>query len=300
MSAAPRISVCLCTCERPALLAALLPRLAAQQRDEADALEIIVADNDAARSAQPVVEQFARASAVPVHYVSEPRRNIALARNASVAPARGEYVAFIDDDERPPPDWLATLLRTARAHDGAAVLAPVRPHFETPPPGWLLRGGFCDRAEHPTGHPMPWQECRTGNVLIRRDALMAVADGAGPFRAAFGTGGEDKDLFMRLARAGHRFVWCNEAAVDETVPPERWRRRFLLRRALLRGRNNLGLEGQRGALLARSLVATPVYALALPFTLPLGQHVFMQCCVRLCDHAGRLLAAVGLNPVHTR
>ena len=38
---------------------------------------------------------------------------------------------------------------------------------------------------------------------------------------------------------GHYFVWCNEAPVYETVPPERWKKSVILKRALLRGKVNL-------------------------------------------------------------
>jgi hypothetical protein len=48
---------------------------------------------------------------------------------------------------------------------------------------------------------------------------------------------------------------------------------------------------------AKSAVAAPLYTLALPFAAVLGQGRFMSCLVRLCDHLGRLLAAVGINPI---
>jgi cellulose synthase/poly-beta-1,6-N-acetylglucosamine synthase-like glycosyltransferase len=54
------------------------------------------------------------------------------------------------------------------------------------------------------------------------------------FRAEFGSGGEDRDLFRRLIDKGCKFVWCAEAPVYEVVPPERFKRSFMLRRALLR------------------------------------------------------------------
>jgi hypothetical protein len=56
----------------------------------------------------------------------------------------------------------------------------------------------------------------------------------------------------------------------------------------------------RANLVARSLVAVPVYLAMLPFTLLWGQHVFMKYSIKLCDHAGRLLALVSLNPVRER
>jgi hypothetical protein len=146
---------------------------------------------------------------------------------------------------------------------------------------------------------MHWEESRTGNVLFRRSL---IAGDAQPFLEAFGTGGEDKDFFMRMAQRGHAFCWCNEGITYETVPPDRWTRRYMLTRALLRGNNILKHPGQRLRLrlLATSAVAAPAYSVALPFTLLFGQHVFMKYCIRLCDHAGRLLGAVGLNPVKAR
>ena len=105
---------------------------------------------------------------------------------------------------------------------------------------------------------------------------------------------------MRLVQQGHVFVWCNEAVVYETVPRARWQRRYMLKRALLRGNNILKHRQRRPQLIGRSVLAVPAYSLMLPFTLAFGQHVFMKYCIKLCDHAGRLLAVLGINPVRER
>jgi hypothetical protein len=177
------------------------------------------------------------------------------------------------------------------------VLGPVRPHFDNPPPAWIVRGRFCERPEHPTGTVMDWNDCRTGNLLFRRSIIPA---GEAPFREEFGTGGEDKDFFMRMTQRGHVFVWCNEGVAFETVPPNRQTRRYMLGRALLRGRNSLKLTRGRVVLLLKSFIAVPLYALALPITLIFGQHQFMRYCIRFCDHFGRLLTLLGLNPMRER
>jgi glycosyltransferase involved in cell wall biosynthesis len=293
----PHVTVCVCTFQRPQMLRRLLEKLALQQTRGRCTHSVVVCDNDPARSAQAVVEGFRGSSSLPVVYASEPRKNIALARNETLRHATGDFVAFIDDDEFPEPDWLWQMLQTCETHGAAGILGPVRPHFETPPPAWIVKGGFCERPEHPTGRVMHWEECRTGNVLFRR----AIIEGeARPFLEEFGTGGEDKDFFMRMAQRGHVFRWCNEGIAWETVPPDRWTRGYMLRRALLRGNNILKHPGQQFALLSRSAVAVPAYTLLLPFTLLMGQHVFMKYCIRFCDHAGRLLGAMGLNPVKAR
>ncbi len=293
----PRVTVCTCTFRRPRMLRRLLDTLLLQQTGGRFEYSVVVCDNDPARSAEVVVAEFKEVTALLVAYVSEPRTNIALARNAALRAANGEFIAFIDDDEFPEPDWLHRMLQACVDHDAAGILGPVRPHFENPPPAWIVRGGFCDRPEYPTGRVVHWEESRTGNLLFRRSIL---EDEAPAFREEFGTGGEDKDFFMRMAQRGHVFRWCNEGIAWETVPPERWTRRYMLHRALLRGNNILKLPGQKLGLLVRSAVALPVYLVMLPFTLLGGQHVFMKYCIRFCDHAGRLLGAVGLNPVKER
>lgn len=298
MSGRPEhITVCICTFQRPERLQRLLEELAAQDARGAFRFSIAVADNDAAGSARAVVEAFGARFGVAVSYAVEPRQNIALARNRALALAQGEYVAFIDDDELPARDWLWQLHRACVAGGVAGVLGPVLPLFEQEPPAWLRRGGFYDRPVHRTGEVLSWPQCRTGNVLFRR----AILDPSEPaFRAEFGTGGEDQDFFRRMMERGHRFIWCAEAAVHEVVPPTRWSRRFLLRRAWLRGRNSWRQERGRWRNLGKSLVAVPLYGVALPFLLLAGQHRFMRYLVKWTDHAGRLLAAVGLNAARER
>lgn len=291
------ISVCVCTFKRPDLLQRLLDALRKQRTDGLFTYSVVVTDNDRTESARATVEAFAANSGIEAKYGMEPTPNIALARNLVVRNARGEYLAFIDDDEFPNDDWLLVMLKACQSYNVAGVLAPVLPHFETTPPAWLVRAGFYDRLRHETGFIMSWQESRTGNVLIRRNILDGIDQ---VFTPAFGAGGEDQDFFRRMNAAGHKFIWCDEAPAYETVPPHRWTRSFLLRRALLRGKTTFRHPKNRWKNVAKSLVATPLYLIALPFLLLAGHHHFMKCLVRLCDHGGRLLAMVGLNPVSER
>lgn len=294
---AVHITVCICTFKRPHMLRRTLDSLRQQRTEGKFTYSIAVADNDKEKSAQETVTEFAASSGIETRYCMEPTPNIALARNCVVKHAHGDYLAFIDDDEFPNDDWLFAMLETTQTHQVAGVLAPVLPHFETEPPAWLKRAGFYDRPRHETGFVMGWQECRTGNVLLRRNIL----DGVDPvFNPAFGTGGEDQDFFRRMSEAGHQFIWCDEAPAYETVPPHRWTRSFLFHRAMLRGKTALRHPKNRLKNIAKSLIAVPLYLAALPFLFVAGHHHFMRYAVRLCDHAGRLLALARLNPVAER
>lgn len=291
------ISVCICTFKRPDLLQRLLKELERQRTDDAFTYSIVVADNDREESAKAPTVVFAASSGIETKYSMEPTPNIALARNAVVRNARGEYLAFIDDDEFPIADWLFHAWRACNAHNVAGVLGPVLPHYEIEPPAWVKRAKFYDRPRHETGYVMAWQKSRTGNVLLRRKVLEGVQP---VFTPAFGEGGEDVDFFKRMNAAGHRFIWCDEAPVYETVPEHRWQRRFLIQRALLRGQQTFRQPKNRWKNVATSVAAVPLYLLMLPFLPLAGHHYFMKYLIRFCDHSGRLLALFRINPVAKR
>ena len=291
------ITVCVCTYKRPWLLQRLFEELRAQRTDGLFSYSIVVADNDREESAKEAVTNFAATCLVKTVYCVEPVANIARARNKVVSNAEGDYLAFIDDDEFPGKDWLLVMWKALNAHKVDGVLAPVLPFFEPGTPQWIVKAGFYDRARHETGFVMGWQECRTGNVLIRRRLVEGIDE---VFNPEFGAQGEDQDFFRRMIEKGCKFIWCDEAPAYEVVPPHRCERRFLLKRALLRGTTTFRHRRNLAKNLVKSLIAVPLYALALPFLLILGHHYFMRYLVRLCDHLGRLLAVVNLNPVKER
>jgi succinoglycan biosynthesis protein ExoM len=291
------ISVCICTFKRPQMLLRLLEALDRQRTGNQFTFSVVVADNDSAESARQCVEEFSRKSSLKIIYSVEPRQNIALARNQALANSTGDFIAFIDDDEFPVSDWLQELLAACEQYHADGVLGPVRPHFELPPPRWIIRGRFCERPEHETGRKMPWDECRSGNLLFRSQILDGIAQ---PFQAEFGTGGEDMDFFRRMDERGRLFLWCSEAIAYETVPPSRCRRSYMLKRAFLRGKNILKHPSGVWRFIAVSVAAVPLYLLFLPITVVLGHHWFMKYSIKLCDHGGRLLAMVGLNSITER
>src|SRR5208282_5462370 len=169
--------------------------------------------------------------------------------------ASGDFVAFIDDDEFPTKRWLLTLLKTCNEHHVDGVLGPVKPHFDEEPPKWVVKGRFYDRQTYPTGLVIDWRKGRTGNVLLRKEVFAGCER---PFRPEF-RNGEDQEFFHRAIEKGGVFIWCNEAVAYEVVPPIRWKRTFMWRRALLRG----SIEPKTPAFGARdvvkSLMAAPVY-----------------------------------------
>ena len=290
---AKHISVCICTYKRTHLLIRLLRELGAQETEGLFTYSIVVVDNDSQRSAESAVVEFGATSSTNVKYYVETEQSIARARNRAVASAEGDFLAFIDDDEFPIKNWLLTLFKACHEYRVDGVLGPVKPCFQDKSPEWVVKGRFYERQTYPTGSLVDGSKGRTGNVLLRKEVFAGSDE---PFKPEFRSG-EDQDFFTRMIAHGHVFVWCDEAVTYEVVPPSRWKRSFMIRRALLRGamqprKADFGIRS-----IAKSAVAIPAYLLALPFGLLLGHHRFMAILIRLCDHLGKLLMLVGIDPI---
>jgi succinoglycan biosynthesis protein ExoM len=225
-TAGPSVSICICTFRRPHGLARLLRSLSGLD-PATPAHEIIVVDNDEGRTGEAVVRR-SRAEGLGVEYLVEPRRGLARARNRLVEAARGEFIAFIDDDEEADPRWLVELMDATLRHGADGGVGPVIPRFPDSTPRWMIDGGFFDRERPPTGTILTWRQARTGNCLVRRSLLVALP---GPFNLAFDrSGGEDSDMFVRLITDGARLVAADSALVHEHLSRDRTSKGWLLRR----------------------------------------------------------------------
>ena len=294
------VSVLICTHRRLERLAQLLEDIALQTRLPD---EMVIVENDGAPTAQDLVAAFAARVGFPVRYAVEPRKNISRTRNHTVRLATGDWLAFVDDDERVPPNWLGDLLDTADRFQAGGVLGPV---ISLPPPDapdWIRRGRFYAVHHATTGAPVRRERMWVGNALLRGDRVRAEP---GPFDEAMGlTGGEDSDMLVRLAQHGMKIVWCEEAAVHEPVEPARMRPRWILLRAMRGGQNyaRLWRLGRFGAVSPVSVVvfmlraaAQALISLALALLLlPVGRHHAMYWLAKAAANGGKLTT---LTPWH--
>ena len=116
------ITVCICSYKRPEMLRKLLGELKGLETRDRFTFSVVISDNDPEESGRPVVEDLSSNYPVRIEYVTEPRRSISHARNAALAKATGEAIAFIDDDEWPQPDWLINHLSELQRPGVAGVL----------------------------------------------------------------------------------------------------------------------------------------------------------------------------------
>ena len=190
---APAVSVIIPTYRHAAYIEETLASAFAQTfRD----FEVIVVNDgspdDTAARLQPLA-QTGR-----IRYFEQANAGQAAARNRGLAEARGDFVAYLDDDDLWPPDKLAWQVAALREH-----------------PGWIMVSGLSGRVEadgvrqepEAAGGGVVVQSIRTmfdgcgiespGQVLVRREVMKAVG-GFDP--ALWGT--DDTDLWIRLSARG--------------------------------------------------------------------------------------------------
>lgn len=224
----PVVLLAALTYRRPDDLAQLLPRLVQQAESVPDRVEILIVDNDPHAGARDQVTAFGSG----VQYIHAAVPGIAAARNAALeAAADADLLVFIDDDERPVPNWLEDLLATWKRFDCAAVVGPVVSEFGAEPEEWVRAGRFFERRRLTTGTVT--DVAATNNLLIE---LALVRSLGLRFDERFGlTGGSDTLFTKQLHAAGGTIVWCDEAIVLDIVPAERATRSWVLRRAYRTG-----------------------------------------------------------------
>lgn len=221
-------TVVICTFNRPEPLRRAVETARAQQLSPGRSAELLVVDNSPDGNAREAMRALAAGPGLPLRYLSATIPNISNARNAGVQASKGDFLVFLDDDERCEPGWLDALVGTAEATGADLVFGAVLPEFPGGAPEWDPSGrAYERRMALPTGTrigidhdaAISGRWIGTGNSLLRRATCLA---GDPPFDPALGAcGGEDYDLFVRLHRAGRHFAWCGEAVVHELVPANR-------------------------------------------------------------------------------
>ncbi|MEP7221710.1 MAG: glycosyltransferase family 2 protein [Novosphingobium sp.] len=290
MTAGEVIDVCVCTFRRPAL-AETLASLAAQVLPQGTSLRVIVADNDSTDTRRCEIEGIGQTLGLPLTYVHAPERNISIARNACLAAASGDWLAFIDDDEVARPDWLARLL-AARA-GRQVVFGQVLAIYPETAPAWIKRSDF--HSTRIAGRDAEWNGY-TGNVLIDRQFISAHGL---HFDVALGQiGGEDTMFFLGAHLAGACFAYVADAIASEPVPLDRMTMHWLVRRRFRSGQIHFMVLQNKGKVLAGVIgsAAKVVFCAGLALAHALSPARRTNYVLRAALHLGVFASGLGFSP----
>jgi len=205
---APFLSVVIPTYRRIGLLQRCVRALTAQSLP-AHAYEILVIDDGREAAVEQFIAQTAESTGAQLRYLRPPpgKRGPAAARNAGWRNARGDIVAFTDDDTIAAPDWLERGLHAMQG-DVVAVSGQVRVPVPDCPTDYERNVKQLERAEFVTA-----------NCFVRHDALESVCGFDERFVRAWR---EDSDLHFKLLERFGCVGRARDALVVHPARPARW------------------------------------------------------------------------------
>lgn len=199
------VVVAVLTFRRPATLNTSLPLILSQVREcemklAHSSISVLVVDNDPGASARATVMSMSDGT---LRYAHELQPGISAARNRALNEcAAADILVFIDDDERPNPLWLDTLLTTWLNTSATAVMGRVISEFEIPLDAWVAAGDFFWRKSMETGTSIPI--AAAGNLLLDLNQVRRLGLS---FESKLGlSGGEDTLFSHHLTQRGKNYL----------------------------------------------------------------------------------------------
>jgi len=230
------LSVIICTWNRCHSLRQALESIEACAVPAGVEWEVMVVDNNSSDETRAVCESFVARDPERFRYLFEQQQGKAFALNSGVLAAKGDVLAFTDDDLTVDTRWVAEILISFQNNDCVAVGGKVVPVWTTPPPDWIEWEGphrlmaaiiRFDLGDRPCETKIPPFGC---NMAFKKE----VFEKHGLFRTDLGPNttrkicGEDTELGRRIVDAGERLVYAPGAVVYHPVEEKRARKSFFL------------------------------------------------------------------------
>lgn len=234
------ISVVICTHNRADSLARTLASLTTQTLSHDD-FEVLVVDNASTDHTANVVGTFPN---LPVRYIYEPTLGLSIARNTGWHAARGEYVAFLDDDAVAVPDWLMSIMQeiAERPNTNVCYAGRSKVRFPSVRPSWLSDALMVSFGELDLGDRVRYlnetSHFALGCNMILPRSVLKTCDGFAPTLGRIATqlrSGEEVLLQQQILATGGDIVYLPDALISHHIDTARLTRRWVLRRRFWEG-----------------------------------------------------------------
>jgi glycosyltransferase involved in cell wall biosynthesis len=205
-------------------------------------LEIVVVVDGNRELYEKIVKTGVEMDKVKVKVIlNEENQGLSESRNKGIKEAKGDAIAFFDDDAVADENWLRELVRIYEEKDALAAGGKLLPKWTSKKPKFLPEEYYWLIGATHKGFPEEVAEVRNtfgSNISFKADVLKAL----GGFRGEMGVKGrgllqgEETELCERMRKTfGKGVVYNPEAIVYHKVFPERLMIKFLLRRAFWQG-----------------------------------------------------------------
>jgi glucosyl-dolichyl phosphate glucuronosyltransferase len=230
------ITVILCTYNRGASLATALGSVASSDLPDSVEWEVLVVDNNSKDNTREVVSDFSSRYPGRFRYQFEARQGKSHALNAGIREARGDVLAFMDDDVTVERTWLRILTSPLESGEWAGVGGRIVPARVFSIPRWLSLEGPYSMAGMLAlfdlgDHAGELRQAPFGTNMAFRKSIFGQYGG---FRTDMGPcpgseiRNEDTEFGQRLLTAGERLRYEPAAVVYHAIPEERLERRHFL------------------------------------------------------------------------
>lgn len=238
------ISLVITTYNRATLLGEALESVAQSLIDDHDHVEVIVVDNNSTDATRQTVEDI-RAGGFPfaLRYVLERNQGLSYARNRGADEAQGDYVAYMDDDQRLEGHFLERLEAVFLATHATCVGGPLCYYNKDHLPYWLpplLKiVGERNLGDKPKVVDPTKEKLIGGNMAFDRTELLAI----GKYNVRLGRSGgsllagEEDELQERLHAAGKVIAYDPGLVQYHYLDPVRRKKRFWRRHHFGHGRS---------------------------------------------------------------
>lgn len=224
-----RLSLVIATYNRAEQLLVTLGSVASQQYS-AEEWECIVVDNNSTDATRSYVEKFcAEHPSLNIRYCFELKQGLSYARNAGIAAAKGDIIAFIDDDERIVEEFIGAYINLFDSYPEAmAAGGRIIAEYPTGRPRWMSK-----YVEQPIANPMDFGDHISlfpqsripggGNMAMRRRVFETI----GVFDTTLGRtgksliGGEESELFERIKANDMTCYYVPRAVMYHIIPAEK-------------------------------------------------------------------------------
>ncbi|MBR4028766.1 MAG: glycosyltransferase family 2 protein [Alistipes sp.] len=224
-----RLSLVIATYNRAEQLMVTLASVG-EQSAKPSLWECIIVDNNSRDNTQERVAEFAKEHpTLNIRYCFEPNQGLSYARNKGISEAKGDIIAFIDDDERIVAEFINSYIKLFDEHpDAMAAGGKIIAEYPTGRPRWMSH-----YTERPIANPMDFGDYITpfpkgripggGNMAMRRELF----DRVGVFDTSLGRmggkliGGEESELFERIYSLGMKCYYAPRAIMYHIIPAEK-------------------------------------------------------------------------------
>jgi glucosyl-dolichyl phosphate glucuronosyltransferase len=228
-----KLSIVVCSFNRSESLRRMLKSLQEMVIPDHLSCEVIVVDNNSDDGTRLVFEEIEKLFDLKIRYVFEDKKGLSHARNQGVKEARGEIIAFTDDDVIVDKHWIQNIDKAFKEYnDVACVGGKILPIWESPKPNWLKPYLYGYLALLDNGDSVAYMDALDiwgANFAVKSEMFKKY----GPFDTNLGRtpgkyySGEEAEFLKRLQNAGEKILYYPLSIIHHNVPVHRMSKKYM-------------------------------------------------------------------------